>query len=136
MTKSAYLAKLRAIEAGPPASDAGRLFFELVVEPGLPRAECASRATRFHADLEQIVREVGSLRPPAEVQRLQDRFVAAARESVAAVARAARAARAGTLSCGRQMNSRIYGLPSTRRAEAVLRLLAKKGYVIGLNASD
>jgi len=34
------------------------------------------------------------------------------------------------------MNRRIYGLPSTERAQAVLGEYAKRGYVFGLNSQD
>ena len=136
MSRDEYLQRLRAIEAGPRAREAGALFFKLVVEPGLPRSRCQAQAHRFHDDLDAIVDEVASLRPPADVQRLQNRFVAAARESVAAVQRAAADAEAGRLRCGTAMNKRIYGLPSTHRAEEVLRELARLGYVLGLNAPD
>jgi hypothetical protein len=136
MSRDEYLHRLRAIEAGPRARDASSLFFRLVVEPGLPRRECSAQAHRFHDDLDAIVEDVASLRPPAGVQDLQDRFVVAARESVAAVQRAAADAEAGRLRCGTAMNKRIYGLPSTQRAEEVLLALARRGYVLGLNAPD
>jgi hypothetical protein len=136
MSRAEYLQRLRAIEAGPRASEAGALFFKLVVEPGLSRNPCATQARRFHDDLDAIVDEVASLEPPTDVQELQDRFVAAARRSVGAVGRAAGDAEAGRLRCGTAMNERIYGLPSTQRAEEVLQELARKGYVLGLNAPD
>lgn len=79
---------------------------------------------------------VDTLRAPREVQSLQDEFVDAARESVAAVGQAAEAVEAGNLSCGTAMNHRIYGLPSTTRAEHVLEELGRKGYVLELNSQD
>ena len=136
LTKSEYLQRMRAIEAGPAARNASRLFLRLVVDPGLPRSACAAKARRFHRSLNEIVTAVASLKPPIDVQALQNRFVSAAQESVDEVGRAAEDAEAGTLRCGTPMNERIYGLPSTQRAEKVLSEYAKQGYIIGLNSSD
>jgi hypothetical protein len=124
------------IAAGSAASDASRVFVKLVVDPGLPQPACAAKAREFHDELERIVDDVAALRPPNDVQALQDRFVSAAGESVATVGRAADEVAAGKLRCGTPMNRRIYGLASTRRAEQVLQDLARKGYVFGLNSSD
>jgi hypothetical protein len=70
------------------------------------------------------------------VADLQRRFVSAARESADLVGRAAGDATAGRLRCGRQMNRRIYGLPSTDRIDRMLIELREKGYIIGLNSQD
>jgi hypothetical protein len=53
---------------------------------------------------------------------------------VRAVGRADGDVAAGKLHCGSSMNRRIYGLRSTKRAEAVLRAYARRGYVLGLNS--
>ena len=110
--------------------EAGRLFFQLVGRP-LPRATCAAKARRFHAALEQIVAQVERLKAPQEIAALQARFVREARVSVALVGRAAADVAAGRLACGQPLNRRIYGLPSTERAEAVLEELQRRGYVFG-----
>jgi hypothetical protein len=85
---------------------------------------------------ERLVDRVEGLSPPEEVAQLQRQFVDDARESIWTVGEAADEVGAGTLHCGRSMNRRIYGLPSTERAEAVLGEYAKRGYVFGLNSQD
>jgi hypothetical protein len=134
--KHDYLDALRAIEASNTARRASRLFFEVVVEPSLPQRSCRVRMNELHDALGKIVGRVERLRPPAEVAQLQRRFVAAARDSVRVVGRAAGDVAAGKLHCGRRLNRRIYGLRSTARAQVVLRELAKRGYILGLNAPD
>ena len=89
---------------------------------------------RFHRSIGEIVDEVAALSPPRDAEGIQRRFVSAARVSVGVVGRAARDVEAGRLRCGRPMNRRIYGLPSTRRAEQALSELADKGYAIGSNS--
>jgi hypothetical protein len=134
LSRDGYLQRIREIEAGPDARSAGRLFFELVVEPRLSRKACLARARTFDHNLHQIVEDVASLRPPRPIQTLHARFVAAARQSVAEVDNAVRDVQAGKLACGVQMNRRIYGLPSTRRAQDALDELGKRGYRIGANS--
>jgi hypothetical protein len=129
-----YLQKMREIEAGADARSADRLFFKLVTEPELPKAGCLSRAREFARNLRNIVDDVASLRPPRPVQSLQDRFVSAARQSVEEVDGAAKDVEAGSLTCGMPLNRRIYGLPSTLRAQQVLQEFAEKGFRIGSNS--
>ena len=134
LDKREYLRQARAIEASSAASRATRLFFQIVVEPPLPRQPCHARTREFHRLLVTIVDRVERLRAPAEVAGLQRELVAAARTSIRAVKRAANDVRAANLRCGRPLNLRIYDLPSTRRVNALLRAYAKRGYVIGLNS--
>jgi hypothetical protein len=129
-----YLQKMREIEAGADARSAAQLFFKLVTEPRLPKEICVARARGFASNLHTIVDEFASLRPPRPIQSLQDRFVSAARESVNEVDDAVKDVQAGTLSCGMPMNRRIYGLPSTLRAQQTLQEFGKKGYRIGSNS--
>jgi hypothetical protein len=129
-----YLQKMREIEAGADARSASGLFLRLVIEPGLPKGTCLARARDFDKNLHNIVDEFALLRPPSPVQSLQDRFVSAARQSVEAVDDAVRDVQDGSLSCGPPMNRRIYGLPSTLRAEQVLQEFREKGYRIGSNS--
>lgn len=125
---------MREIEAGTDARSASQLFFELVVEPALPEETCLARARDFDRNLHNIVDEFAALRPPRQVQSLQDRFVSAARESLGTVDDAVGDVRNGSLSCGMPMNRRIYGLPSTERAQQVLQEFRAKGYRIGANS--
>jgi hypothetical protein len=129
-----YLQRVREIEAGPDARSADRLFFKLVTEPRLPKKTCLARTREFDRNLHNIVVAVASLRPPRAIQSLQDRFLSAARQTVEEVDDAVKNVQAGTLTCGTPMNRRIYGLPSTLRAQKVLDELGKRGYRMGLNS--
>jgi hypothetical protein len=93
-----------------------------------------ARARDFDQNLHDIVGQFASLRPPPAVQALQDRFVSAARQSIEAVDAVKRDVQDGSLTCGMPMNRRIYGLPSTLRAEQVLQEFGEKGYRIGANS--
>jgi hypothetical protein len=129
-----YLRKMREIEAGADARSASSLFLKLVIEPALPKEACLARAREFDENLHDIVDEFAVLRPPRPVQSLQERFVSAARESIEAVDDAVGDVEDGSLSCGMPMNRRIYGLPSTERAQQVLQEFRAKGYRIGANS--
>ena len=132
LTHDEYQAKIRAVVRD--AEPAGRLFSEVVWQggPGNPKtvAECGRKAAQLHDELRRIVNEVDALDPPADAADLQRRFVANARVSVASVGRAADAAARGDLHCGGEMNRRIYGLPSTGRAEQAVTELEQRGYVV------
>jgi hypothetical protein len=131
-----YLQRIREITSGRAAGTASRLFIKLVVEPGLPAPTCGATASLFHSNVDKVISEVAALSPPNGVADLQRRFVSAARESSDMVGRAAADAAAGRLHCGRPMNRRIYGLPSTDRIDTMLIELREKGYIIGLNSQD
>jgi hypothetical protein len=107
--------------------EASHLFFDIVANDYALK-ECATKTSRFHGVLKEIVDRVEAVRPPSEVADLQTRFIAAARISVDEVDQAAADVRRGRLSCGRPLNLRIYGLPSTDRAQAVLREYRERGY--------
>ena len=107
--------------------EASHLFFDIVAND-YPREECATKTARFHEVLKEIVDRVEALRPPLEVAGLQTRFLAAARTSVDEVGEAAADVQRGLLSCGQPLNHRIYGLPSTNRAELVLGEYQTRGY--------
>ena len=125
---------MREIEAGSDARSASRLFLKLVIEPALPRGTCLARARDFDQNLHNIIDEFAALRPPRSVQSLQERFISAARESIGAVDDAVADVQNGSLSCGMPMNRRIYGLPSTDRAQQILQEFRAKGYRIGANS--
>jgi hypothetical protein len=136
LTKQEYLQRINVIASGDDARKATRLFDDVVIDPPLPRASCAARTRDFQRVLDTIVDSVEALAAPTAVAPLQRKFVAAARESIETVGHAADDVAAGKLRCGSAMNRRIYGLASTRRAEAVLREYAQRGYVFGLNSQD
>jgi hypothetical protein len=102
----------------------------------LPQAECADKARTLHGDLEEIVDEVDALRPPLEVQHIQDEFVSAGRDTVHTIGDLTREVEQGRLECGEAYNQRAYGLPSTDRAVDAIEELGRRGYHIGLNSGD
>ena len=125
--KNEYLERIRGI-----AADSGRavqLYTELVVRPR-ERSECAALAREFHEELEAILGRIEELRPPEEIDELHARFVGSARTSVERVGELADEVEDGETSCGQDYNRKAYGLPSTRRAEAVLEELERRGYVV------
>jgi hypothetical protein len=126
LSKAEYEAAVLSIvrELQPEAT---HLFFDIVANE-YPREECATKTARFHTVLKEIVDRVEALRPPLEVVGLQARFLAAARKSVDEVGEAAADVQRGLLSCAQPLNRRIYGLPSTDRAEAVLSEYRTRGY--------
>jgi hypothetical protein len=124
-----YQAKIQAIVLG--AAPAGRLFSDVVYQSAEhPKtvAECGRKTAQLRDELQRIVDDVDALDPPADAAELQRRFVANARVSVASVGRAADAAARGDVHCGGEMNRRIYGLPSTERAQAAITELEQRGY--------
>ena len=121
------LSVLRIVETYYPR--ASQLFSELVAGDGLTTDECGGKAREFHEQLRLVLGELEQLHPPAEIEALVAEFLARSRESVAAIGEAATAAERTELGCGMPMNRRIYGLPSTERAERVLDELEELGYV-------
>jgi hypothetical protein len=120
LSKSEYRDQLMQINTryNPPAN---RLFGKVVVEDpatgqALEGRTCSDTVSKFAGILHQIVDNIAALRPPKEVEALQNQFVKEARASVSIVDQAARDTKAGRLSCGNAMNRRIFGLPSTERA--------------------
>jgi hypothetical protein len=134
--KMEYLRQINEIASSDDARTATRLFDKIVVELPQRKGSCLARTRELEQVLDRLVDRVEGLSPPEEVAQLQRQFVDAARESVRTVGKAADELGAGKLHCGRSMNRRIYGLPSTERAEAVLGGYAKRGYVFGLNSQD
>lgn len=127
LSKEKYEREVLALVEGP-GNEASVLYSAIVI--GLiPPDECRSKAARFHEVLEGIVDEVEQLRPPSEVAELQAQFLVAAHESVDEVGRAVADVESGKLSCGIDLNRRIYGLPSTDRAEQVLSEVRDLGYL-------
>lgn len=94
-------------------------------------ADACDQTVRGLADsLEAVVRSVEDLRPPKEAADIQGRFLDAARESIGLVRKASDDVHAGDLACGRPLNLRIYGLPSTERAQRALEQLEPLGYFV------
>jgi hypothetical protein len=135
LDKPEYLRQIRAIDQSDLAGRAWRLSDEIAARyPPLSRASCRARTKELDDTFGAILRRVERLRPPAEVEPLQRRFVAAAHTSLRVVGRAADDVAAGRLQCGRPFTRRVYGLQSTARMQAVLRAYAEHGYTFGLNS--
>lgn len=135
LSKNEYLDQIRALEFGDLARDATRAFDQMALDDSvLPQAECAAKARRLHEDLDGIIDEVDALRPPAEVQDVQDEFVSAGRKTVDTVGDLAQEIESGKLACGRAFNQRAYGLPSTAQAQRAIEELGRRGYLIGHNS--
>jgi hypothetical protein len=133
LSKQDYVDEVRAIESSDTAREA-TVVYDKMAAFRLPQGECAEKARTLHGDLEEIVDRVDGLSPPADVQRLQNRFVSAGRNTVDVIGALADQIEAGTLACGQPFNRRAYGLPSTKRAEDVIEELGRRGYKFGLNS--
>jgi hypothetical protein len=135
LSKEEYTQRLLEIESGDTARNATNVFTKMAAFV-LPQADCANKARRLHRDLDEIVDEVDALRPPLEVQNIQNDFVAAGRETADTIGGLAREVEQGKLECGQAYNRRAYGLASTDRAMEAIEELGRRGYHIGLNSAD
>jgi len=135
LSKQEYLDRIRALESGELAREATDVFTKMALDdPALPQAECAAKAHTLHQDLDEIVDEVDALRPPADVQSIQNEFVSAGRETVDTIGGLAQEVENGQLACGQAFNQRAYGLPSTARAQRAIEELGRHGYRLGSNS--
>src|SRR5918911_1215610 len=116
LTEDEYQQRIRMIVEGDDARVAGTLFFDAVATP-YGRDECARRMRALYARVRAILDDVDELEPPRQAEDAHDDFVDAASESVDRVGEVADAVEAGDLRCGRALNARLYGMPSTARAE-------------------
>lgn len=126
LTHDQYQKALWEIRGGQDASRATQLYFNVVGD--LNKEDCAGKTHALHDHLDAIVRHVEGLRPPPEAEHAQRAFLEAAQESVRLVGVAADDVESGKLTCGEPMNSRIYGMASTKRAEQAIEELAKLDY--------
>jgi hypothetical protein len=110
--------------------EATRLWGEMVTTER-PPSECERLVRRFHAALSSGVASVAELRPPSEIAEPHGRFVAAAGASVAKVGEVADRVGRGEISCGRDLNAALYGMPSTREAQKTLEEIEQAGIPIG-----
>lgn len=128
LTKVDYQKAIWEIRGGPDSSRASQLYSAVVGD--LPQEQCSEQTQALHDHLAAVTSEVAALRPPAEAVAAQEQFLDAANESVRLVGVAADDVVQGTLTCGRPMNDRIYGMPSTKRAEKAIQDLEKLGYTV------
>lgn len=129
LTHEQYQQAILEILSSDDTRAATRLFSDTVATE-YDREQCSERVRAFHEHLRSIIRRVEELRPPPDADDGQREFLDAAQESVRLVGVAADDVGKGELKCGMPLNSRIYGMPSTERAQAALSKLEKRGYVI------
>jgi hypothetical protein len=113
------------------ASGPTRTYGKLVVGPS-SRVRCSRLMNRFSHQVDSLVDRVTVLRPPADAAPVQRDFLRAARTSLARVRTIRTAVAKGELRCGRPLNHRLYGMPSTARAAAAMTELENRGYHLGL----
>jgi hypothetical protein len=124
-----YQRAILQIISGEDSRAAGRLYTEVVGRESDAKT-CAAQVAALQQHLDAMLNQVEQLAPPADAATSQSAFLTPARESVQLVGVAASDAAAGRLRCGPAMNRRIYGMPSTRRAEAAIADLEKVGYLV------
>jgi hypothetical protein len=129
LTHSQYQDEIQTILRSEDSRLASSLFFDTVAN-GYDTEECSAKVRRFHDRLGSIIRQVEDLEPPSDAHDAQRDFLAEAKESVRLVGVAADDVGKSRLTCGQPLNKRIYGMPSTRRAEDALATLEERGYVI------
>jgi hypothetical protein len=106
---------------------ASRLFNELVVRRR-PVAECSRLMWDFTGEVGRLLGRVAGLDAPPAVAGIQRDFLDAAQQSWERLEQVGAAVAAGRVRCGRDLNDRIYGMPSTERAERAIDRLERRGY--------
>jgi hypothetical protein len=129
LTHAQYQQAIMRILRSDDTRDASRLFTEAVATEDASKA-CEERVRGLHDSLRSILGQVEALRPPPDAADAQRDFLTAAQESVGLVGAAADDVAEGDLTCGQRLNRRIYGLPSTQRAETALARLKERGYFV------
>lgn len=129
LTHEQYQQEIQRILGSDDSRMASRLYFDTVAT-AYATDECSAKVRQFHDHLRSIIRQVEGLEPPPDVDDVQREFLGEAQESVRLVGVAADDVSTGELRCGRPLNERIFGMPSTTRAEAALAKLEDRGYFI------
>lgn len=129
LTHAQYQAALTEVVTSKDTRAASQLFLESVASDyqGEP---CSEKVHALEKSLAAMVQQVVDLEPPPDAEDQHRDFLAAAKESVRLVGVAADDVADGNLSCGSALNKRIYGLPSTTRAEKAIEVLESRGYFI------
>jgi hypothetical protein len=127
LTHEQYQQAIWDIRSSEAVANAGRLDSD-VVTTAYGADECSDKVRLFQGEMVSVLQQVQDLEPPAEASDAQREFLEAAQESVRLVGVAADDAGMGRLSCGPALNGRIYGMPSTARADAALAKLEVRGY--------
>jgi hypothetical protein len=106
-----------------------RLYDALVVR-GRPVAECSRLMWDFTGQVGGLLDRVARLDPPSAVAGIQREFLNAAWRSWRRLEEIGGDVAAGRVRCGRDLNDRIYGMPSTKRAERAIARLERRGYYV------
>jgi hypothetical protein len=109
------------------AARPSRLFHALVVR-SRPATECSRLMRDFTGQVGGLLRRVAGLDPPPAVAGIQREFLDAAWRSWRRLEEVAADVASGSVRCGRDLNDRIYGMPSTERAERAIARLERRGY--------
>ena len=104
-----------------------RLFTALVVRRR-PVAECSRLMRNFTGRVGQLLGRVAGLDPPPAVAGIQREFLVAAWSSWRRLEKIGGDVTTGRVRCGDDLNNRIYGMPSTERAERAIARLERRGY--------
>jgi hypothetical protein len=127
LSKSEYQAAIQEIVQDSAAPTG--LYTDLVVG-SRPQEECASMMRTFYEEVNDLVERVAALEPPTDVESIQEDFVSAARQSVDQVGEIRDRVEADEVSCGRELNDQLYGMPSSDQAVQAISGLEKQGYVV------
>jgi hypothetical protein len=106
-----------------------RLYDDLVVHPR-PVAECSRLMWDFTGSVGGLLERVAGLDPPPAAAVIQRDFLDAAWRSWQRLERIGGDVAAGRTRCGRDLNDRIYGMSSTKRAERAIARLERRGYIV------
>jgi len=104
-----------------------RLFTALVVRRR-PEAECSRLMRDFTRVVGLLLGRVAGLDPPPAVAGIQREFLDAAWSSWRRLEKIGGDVATGRVRCGHDLNDRIYGMPSTERAERAIARLQRRGY--------
>jgi hypothetical protein len=124
LSRGAYQRRIDAIVLD--TARANDLYTDLVAERRSVR-RCARLMWNFTGEVGRLLERVAALDPPLVAARIQRGFLAAARRSWHRLEQVARRVAQGRVRCGADLNERVYGLPSTKRAERAIARLERRG---------
>jgi hypothetical protein len=104
-----------------------RLYTKLVLRRR-PVAECSRLMWDFTGRVGGLLDRVAGLDPPPAVAGIQREFLDAAWRSWHRLEKIGADVATGRVRCGQDLNDRIYGMPSTERAERAIARLERRGF--------
>jgi hypothetical protein len=124
LSRAAYQRRIDAIVADTAGATA--LYDHLAGRRSVRR--CAQLMWSFTGEVGRLLERVAALDPPLVAAKIQRDFLAAAWRSWHRLERIAGRVAQGSVRCGAELNERIYGRPSTKRAERAIARLERRGY--------